>query len=130
MTMARNIKHTPIGKRNDARQIFSTDTSKVPQAVAFVHRPLESQKKAQRNLSKHPSFVKFSEHKQDTVQHIADHYSSATSKLLQTQLSSKSVEGGSANNAGRKKQMKHGSFMVSGQSKFKIEKKTCDKYLS
>lgn len=82
MTMARNTKHTPVNKRNSTAHLFSTDTSKVPQSVTIVHRPLEKQTKKADYLSTHPSFVKFSEHKRDKMQHISDHYSSATSKLF------------------------------------------------
>ena len=93
MTIPKNSRFTGTGRRNDVRQVFATDVTKVPQSVNFIRssslvktgKPKDGLE-VTKDLSKHPSFIKFTEQKHDSLKLIADNYKTETSKLMQAQL--------------------------------------------
>jgi len=87
--MPKKAKHHPVGKKNDPRAIFTTDVSKVPQSLTFVRTNSPERRllgagttDVAKDLTKHPSCVKFNTQMRESMRKISENFDSATSKLL------------------------------------------------
>ena len=128
MTMKKVTKCTPMNLRNNLSGLYTTEAIKVPQQITFISKP--NQKVEAKKLANHPSFVKFGDTKRDQMRHLADHYKSATSQLFQEQLANLDQSGAASRQHKKDKLNRSHQLLVSGESKFRIERRACERNLS
>lgn len=153
MGVEKTTRHTKMGNilRNDKRQIFSTDVTKVPANIELVRTSSVSTVQqrppsmAQARISatsamdvSHPSNKKFFDFKKQSTDMIKA-YNSHTSQLFQGTMCHENLRKNSAIEQRSKKQMRQGAAQsstcnsgleVKGENKFRLERRSCEQYLT